>query len=1066
MSGVKEAQAGAADAQQRVSVSGVVTDAGGEPLIGATVLVKGATTGTATDVNGKFSIYARPGDVLQVSYVGYAAKAVAVGSSVALSIVLDEDEKTLGEVVVVGYGTQRRINLSGSVDQVSAKQLEAKPVTNIAKGLQGMVPNLNIDFSSGEPGKAANINIRGATSINGGNPLVLVDGVPSDSEELNRLQPEDIESISVIKDASSAAIYGARASFGVILITTKQGSTENIQVSYNNNFSWKRPSALPAKTADPYIYLKLKNIAVLNTPWSAGHVASDERLEWARQKSDNPSSSPSVRLNPLDETQWEYMGNRDWTKYFLDKNTFSSTHQLSVSGTSGRARFYLSGGYDKDNGVLSDIVKDDSYARYSFRSKVSYSVRDFFTLSNNTSFASTERLKPSYLGDMSIFYDLAPTDYDVNPDGTWANSAAGITIAQLSDGGRETTDYSRVQSTFSGELNLLEGALKVNANYTFTNGGEEYEWYRTKYRIGYGPEDVRELGESRAYKRRTAESYSMLELYATYSKNFAKHFVTGIVGFNQEYSKWDRFNAEREGIISTSLPTIGLASGEQKVDGQYRDWAIRSLFYRANYIYDNRYIIEFNGRYDGSSRFPKNKRFGFFPSASVAWRIDSEPFFEPVRPVVSQLKLRASYGSLGNQLVSEYGYISTMSSNPAGYIVGGAIPQAVTSPSLVSGDYSWEKVHTQNFGVDAGFLNQKLTATFDAYRRDTKDMLIKGKELPAVLGTGEPNENAGDMKTTGWELSLSYMDRFNIAGKPLSWSAKAILSDSRSWITRYDNPTGILTDYYEGMELGEMWGLQSDGLFRSTDEINQLDESAIIPWGALEIVPGWPKYKNLNDDVSITKGDVTLENPGDLSIIGNTSPRYRFGVTLSAEWNGIDVSAFFQGIAKRDYYPLSFLYWGFYQQPYAGGVEHIYDFYRPESDSPTDRAKHSQAYIQAGLADQNLDALYPVFQCWLADKNLGTGIADAMGTAIPQTQYLLNGAYMRVKNITVGYTLPTSAVKRIGLSRVRIYASGDNIYEWSELKKYFDPEAITDSGQHGYVYPFSRQYSFGVNVTF
>jgi TonB-linked SusC/RagA family outer membrane protein len=1059
-------QAGMPPGQNSVALSGRVTDANGEPLAGATIKLKGTTKAVVTDVNGRFSLEADAQGALEVSFMGYSTKEAPIAGRAQLEITLEEDARALGEVVVVGYGTQQKVNLSGSVDQVSAKQLEAKPIASIAKGLQGMVPNLNIDFNSGEPGKAANINIRGATSINGGNPLVLIDGVPSDAEELNRLQPEDVESISVIKDASSAAIYGARASFGVILITTKQGNTENIQVSYNNNFSWKRPSVLPEKTADPYIYLKLKNIAVLNTPWSSGHVASDERLEWARQKSDNPSSVESVRLNPLDQTQWEYMGNKDWTNYFLDKNTFSNTHQLSVSGTTNKIRFYLSGGYDEENGVLSDIIKDDSYTRYNLRSKVSYKIRDFFTLSNNTSFVSTNRLKPSYLSDMSIFYDLAPTDYDVNPDGTWANSSAGTVLAQLSDGGRETTEYNRIQSTFSGELNLLEEALKVNANFTFTNGGEDYEWYKTKYRIGYGPEDVRELGESRAYKRRTVENYNILELYATYHKIFAKNAVTGIIGFNQEYSKWDRFNAEREGIISTSLPTVGLASGEPRVDAEYKDYAIRSMFYRANYTYDNRYIVEFNGRYDGTSRFPKNKRFGFFPSASAAWRIDAEPFFEPVRPVVSQLKLRASYGSLGNQLVSEYGYISTMSAGSGNYIIGGQIPQTVTSPSLVSDAYSWEKVYTRNFGVDVGLINQKLTATFDIYRRDTKDMLIKGKELPAVLGTGEPNENAGDMKTTGWELTLSYMDRFRLADKPLSWSVKFILSDNRSWITKYDNPTGSLTDYYEGMELGEIWGLQSDGLFRNTDEISRLDESAIIPWGALDIVPGWPKYKDLNNDTRITKGDVTLENPGDLSVIGNSAPRYRFGFNLNAEWNGIDVSVFLQGIAKRDYYPQSYLYWGFYQQPYAGGVERIYDFYRPATDSETDRAKHSQAYIQAGLAEQNLDAQYPAFQCWLADKNLGTGIADAMGLAIPQTRYLLNGAYLRVKNITAGYTLPERIVKKIGLSRARIYVSGDNIYEWSALKKYFDPEAITDSGQYGYVYPFNRQYSFGVNITF
>jgi TonB-linked SusC/RagA family outer membrane protein len=1054
-------------AQERsgIRVTGKVTDVKGEPLMGVSVQEKGSGNGTVTNMDGNFSMSVPDDAVLLFSYIGFVSQEIPVKGKKDMPVVLEENYETLDEVVVTGYAIQRKINLSGSVDQVTAKQLEARPVTNIAKGLQGMVPNLNIDFSSGEPGKAATLNIRGTTSVNGGSPLVLIDGVPSDSEELNRLLPEDIESVSVLKDASSAAIYGARASFGVILITTKQGNTERIQVSYNNNFSWKHPSILPRKTSDPYIYLKLKNIAVLNTPWSSGHVTSDERLEWARRKSDDLSTE-SVRLNPLDETQWEYMGNKDWTNYFLDKSTFSNTHQVSVSGTTEKVKFYFSGGYDGENGILSDIVKNDTYSRYSLRSKVSYKITNFFTLSNNTSFVSTKRLKPSYLTEMSIFYDLAPSDYDVNPDGTWANSGAGTTMAQLADGGEESTEYNRTQSAFSGEFTFLDGELKANTNFTFVKGGEDYTWYKTKYRIGYGPEDIRELGESRAIKRRTTEDYTILELYATYNKSFGRNYLTGIVGFNQEYSKWDRFTAEREGIISPSLPTLELASGDSKVNESYKDWAIRGLFYRANYTYNNRYIVELNGRYDGTSRFPENKQFGFFPSASAAWRIDSESFFENIRPVMNLFKVRASYGSLGNQLVSEYGYIPTMTAGRGGYIIGGQIPQKVTSPGLVSDSYSWEKVYTQNLGLDIGFMDNRLTANFDIYHRNTKDMLIKSKELPAVLGTSEPNENAGDMKTTGWELSVSYTDEFKLAGKPLSLGAKFVLSDSRSEITRYDNPTGNLSDYYKGMKLGEIWGLQNDGVFQSADEISKLDQSDIIPWGALEIVNGWPRYKDINKDSRITKGDITLENPGDLSVIGNTSPRYRFGFNLIAEWNGMDVSAFFQGIGRRDYYPISYLYWGFYQQPYAGGTEHIYDFYRPAADSDVERAKHSQAYTNAGLAEQNLNAEYPVFQCWLADKNLGTGVADAMGLAIPQTKYLLNGAYLRVKNITVGYTLPAGLVRKIGLSKARIYVSGDNICEWSALKRYFDPEAITDSSQNGYVYPFNRQYSFGVNIVF
>lgn len=343
-------------------------------------------------------------------------------------------------------------------------------------------------------------------------------------------------------------------------------------------------------------------------------------------------------------------------------------------------------------------------------------------------------------------------------------------------------------------------------------------------------------------------------------------------------------------------------------------------------------------------------------------------------------------------------------------------------------------------------------------------MLTLGKELPAVLGTSEPNENAANLKTNGWELSVSYRDMFNLKGKPFKWGLRFVLSDNRSWITKFDNPNKTLGQYYKGQELGEIWGLQNDGMFKNKEEIAALDETQIIPWGALEIVNGWPKYKDLDGDKKITKG-ATVDKPGDLSRIGNSSPRYRFGFNLNAEWNGFDFSAFFQGIGKRDYYPISYLYWSFYQQPYAGGQVHAFDFYRGADDNDIEMAKHSKSYIKAGLASQNLDARYPVFQSWLADKNLGTGI-NAMGLAIPQTSYLLNGAYLRIKNITVGYTLPEKLTQKAHLSRVRLYVSGDNIFEWSALKKYFDPEAVTDNDSYGYVYPFNRQYSFGINVTF
>lgn len=375
-------------------------------------------------------------------------------------------------------------------------------------------------------------------------------------------------------------------------------------------------------------------------------------------------------------------------------------------------------------------MDNDKYRRYSMRSKVSYDVWDWLTLSNNTSYVVTERKKPSYY-DMSVFFDLEPHDMDRNPDGTWASGELGTALAQLVDGGQEKDTYGRLQSTFSGELNFWKRMLVINANLTFMKGHQEYDWYKTPYQVGYGPDDIREQGESRAWKESTDDLYTVFEVYGTFNKLFRdRHQVTAILGFNQEYNRSDNFHSERYDIISTALPSIGLASGTQYVGQTYRDWAIRGCFFRANYSYDNRYIFELNGRYDGTSRFPKNKRFGFFPSGSVAWRVDSESFFDGLRDIFSQFKLRASYGSLGNQLVSEYGYIPYMSSQLGSYIIDGELQQTVTSPDLVSSAYTWEEVRTVNGGIDLGFLDNKLTASFDFYRRDTKGMLTMAASCP------------------------------------------------------------------------------------------------------------------------------------------------------------------------------------------------------------------------------------------------------------------------------------------------------------------------------------------------
>ena len=1058
----------------QIPVSGIVNDAENFPLPGVSVIIKGTNSGTVTDIDGEFRMEVPSNDdILIFSYVGFLSQEVPVANQTSFNIQLEEDIEQLNEVVIVGYGSQKKVNLSGAVDQIDAKQLENRPISNVAQGLQGAVPNLNIDFLSGEPGKAANINIRGLTSINGGNPLILIDGVPSEPIELNRISPQDIESISVLKDASSAAIYGARAAFGIIMITTKTGKGEKMQISYSNNFSWDKPTILPDKITDPYIYMRLLETSTDNTPWDNVNY-SDETYQWAKERSDNPNGTTGVRVNPNDVSSWEYMGNRNWADYFMSDYSVSQNHQLSISGSSEKANYFLSGNYNRQNGALK--LADDYYDRFGVRSKVEYQPYKWLKFGNNTFLSSTERELPTGM-DITTIYNFHPIEWDKNPDGTWANTSVGRMGANLTNGGTSNEVYNGLQSRFTGEISVFQDIFKLNADFTFRRGETTLDQNTTKYQIGYGPEDIRETGANYALKSSETEQYNALNVYGTLDKTVGAHHLTVIAGYNQEYYRSEWFKAERNDVISASLPTIALATGNTNVDEYIKDWAIRGAFYRLNYILKDRYIFELNGRYDGSSKFPKDDRFGFFPSASVAWRVDEESFFQPLENVLSSFKLRASYGSLGNQAVGEYGYIASMGAYQGNILLGGERPVAITPPQLVSSNYSWESVSTFNFGVDAGFLNGKITANFDIYKRDTKDMLTQGKDLPDVLGADEPNENAADMETKGWEFSLAYNDQFLVANKPLSFNARFIISDSRSYITRFDNPNGNLTQYYDGMELGEIWGLTSDGLFSSEDEIASLDESSLIPWGALSIVPGWPKYQDLDGNGAIEKG-FTTDDPKDLSVIGNISPRYRYGLNLNMNWGAFDFSIFLQGVGKKDYYPLDYLYWGFYQQPYAGGAPHLLDFYRASADDEVQRAKHSQSYIDAGLADANLDAKYPVLQSWLADRNLGERVDESKGLAIPQTRYMLNAAYLRLKNLTIGYSLPQSLTNKINVGNVRIYVSGENLAEWSEVKDYYDPEAINDNLKYnpsestgrgqgkGYSYPFLRKYAVGINVNF
>ncbi|MBD8490126.1 TonB-dependent receptor [Echinicola sp. CAU 1574] len=1042
----------------RQAVRGQVTDAvTGMTIPGVSVLEKNTQKGTITDLDGNYSITASSENAMLVfSFIGYETVEVLVDGQSSIDVQMEEQETLLEQVVVVGYGTQKKINVTGAVDQIAGEDIINRPIANVMQGLQGISPGLNITYQGGKPGSIPNINIRGFTSINGGGPLIVIDGVAGNYDDLLRLNPADIASYSVLRDAASAAIYGARAAFGVVLITTKQGSEGKQTISYNNYFSWGRPTVLPEPVTDPYIYSRVLETATNNTPWDYVNY-SDEHYQWAKERSEDPSVE-DVRLDPNNPNLWAYMGSNDWYNYFFNSASFSTNHSLSISGNSGGKMpvgYYVSGDYTNENGL--NKLAPDYWDRYSLRARITASPMEWLKLDNNLNIYQTERADPTT--NITDIYYLQPTDVAENPDGTWANTAAGRLAARLTDGGRNQEDMFGFHNILRTTGTFLNGDLTVTGNASFKREQWKYHWDQKKFDIGFGPDDVRtEGGDGSVIERNGTLINTIFDLYGKYSKTLGNHNFGILAGYNQENYEYSSVQSERRVLISSSLPYIGLTTGDAFVTPSYSTYATRSVFGRANYTYKERYILEFNGRYDGSSRFPENNRWGFFPSASMAWVISEEPFFKGLNDVIPSFKLRASYGGLGNQNVSNFGYIQSLPTGLSSYLINGNRQTVITSSPSLAVDpnyYTWEEVVTSNLGADLGFFNDKLTATLDFFLRDTKGMLTDPVELPGVLGTSPPKQNAADLRTKGFEVSLGYRTQFGDAAQPVVLNVRGVLSDSQSKITSFQNENRLFSNWREGQEIGEIWGLVNDGIFISEDEITQLDQSAIVPWGALDVVPGWPKYQDLNNDGKIERGQ-TENDPKDLTLIGNSTARYRYGANIDVSWNGFDMSVFLQGVGKRDYYPRHYLYWGPYQQPYANIYPWNLDFYRGAADSDALMAQHSQSYIDAGLAEANPDAEFPVLQSWMADANYGAGLD------IPQTKYLQNAAYLRVKNITLGYTFPKTITQKIKVNRLRVFVTGENLYEFSSIKEFVDPEAINDG--YGWAYPFQRKFAFGVNI--
>ncbi|HMR17922.1 MAG TPA: TonB-dependent receptor, partial [Sphingobacterium sp.] len=1036
-------------AEQQNQVTGRVIDAdSGVPLAGARIEVKGTSVMTSTSEDGTYRLdLPARAEVLLVSYMGYRSTEVAINGRSTIHISLVSDIRALEDVVVVGYGTQSRTKVTGAVNQVGAEVFANRPITNLAQGLQGAIPNLNISFGDGQLNRGGTFNLRGFTSINGGSPLILIDGTPGN---INMLNPEDVESVTVLKDASSAAIYGARAAFGVVLVTTKKGQSGKPQIRYTNNFGTGSPIRIPRVLMNSLEHARIQNEAY------RGYANTDAPglaavIDYLEQREADPSL-PELGIDA--SGNFIRGGNTDWYGEFYNNNMPFSKNYLSISGARESTNYFLSVGHEKREGIYR--VATDDFQKYSLRLKMDNQLADWINIFNNIELNQGVYNAPNrYVSDggysvyryLSLYAD--PYEVIKTANGNYTNGGV-VTFGQMTDAGRTIEKQQLLKNTLGFRTNFLDNRLKVNGDYTYfvTQSREDIQSFSMMYENR--ADNLVTFASPDYYRSSFGENkHHIINLFAEYEQRVNDHTFKGLIGYNQELYQVDNFFARRNDNITQDLGSLNLTTGIPTLGAGKSEWALQGYFGRLNYDYKSKYLVEFNGRYDGTSRFSRETRFGFFPSVSAGWVVSNEDFFSSVSNVVNSLKLRGSYGSLGNQLVSTYAYISSMTPSTASRLldVGGERPLAVSAPSLVPLSLTWETATTLNGGFDFSMVNNRLDVGFDYYIRETKDMLTRGQQQPAVLGAAEPRENAADLRTKGWELSARWNDRFDLLNKPFSYNFSVVLSDNRSHITRFNNRNKLLSDsYYEGKEVGEIWGYKTLGFFQTDEESHShADQSRLRLFTGMPLA-GDIKFEDIDNSGAIDFGNNTVDDSGDLQIIGNTTPRYSYGISTGFNWYNFTLDVFLQGIGKRQFYPgpEAAVFWGFYNRWDQPVYEHIAgNYWTPE----------------------NPDAYFPRLRAYEAlstDRSLGA----------TQTRYLQDASYLRLKNVTVGYSLPQSVVSKVKMQGVRVFFSGENLYEWTKLSKAFDPEGINDdteggrSNGQGFVYPMMRTFTFGLEINF
>lgn len=1122
-----------AAAQQQL-VKGTIVDVNGNPIPGASVMVPGSTTGTVTQIDGTFSLNVAEGTKVEIGCLGYTT--VTTTARNGMKVVLKEDAMMLSDVVVVGFGNQRKENLTGAVASVNVgKTLESRPLADVGRGLQGAAAGLNVRLTTAEVGAEPLMRIRGQfASISGGaSPLILLDNVEIPSIQL--INPDDIESISVLKDAASASIYGAKAAFGVILITSKRGSKEEgkVNVTYSGNLSFQniaKPYDIAGVNGMHYTVQAFERTGGTRAgyPWFVSRNSWQAALAWEEQFGGSVGAfDPMVygRDYYYDGDKVYGIRTYDPTDYMVRKNAPTTSHNISVAGNKGKTDFNISLAYLDQQGMMKP-AKHDDYSRWNANVKINTKINDWlavhsgimFTKSNkrwayNTAVGNADMWYYMYRWGPTIpvietdsnGYSLRGPAFESAASNTASNKThytsvnAGATITPLKDwdinidytyADQEVMSYRPGTRFYAGDtwstpsvLTDDNGNTKMVTNYWSDYNGlpksiEDRAFIPAYYTTaGSGIDHVHQSSSSA--QRQTINLTSNYALKIADSHNF--NFMLGIQSVSYKYTDhWSKKMA----LMDYENPQFDLATGTQTSGGDYAWNSTLGFFGRVNYNLKERYLLEANLRYDGSSKFPKDLKWMLFPSVSAGWRVTEEPWMANIKPIMNNLKLRASWGTIGDQSVASSMYIPTMNGTTSVWIHNGQKDTYYGTPAAVATDLTWQKIETFDIGVDLSLFHA-FDITFDWYRRNTNGMIVPGPGVSHSYGTTAPKGNYGSLRTDGWELSVNYGHVFD---NGLSLSVNASLADALTKITKYGT-TRSINDWYVGKHYGEIWGFKVDRLFQKDDFEYDSNGNLIMvapgdgsnpdgykyahykfanpntplqgKYNASSNVmfgPGDVKYKDLNGDGVIDVGDETVDNPGDRTIIGNTTPRYEYSFRIDAAWKGFDLSVFFQGIGKRDMWGSSSLTLpGFNSSDGSMAASFANDFWFEEFDS------------NGQVIDSNYDAFYP------RAYNMGGGTSGF--NMLVSDRYLLNMAYLRLKNVTLGYTLPRNIVNKVNISNLRVYVSLENLLTFDHLKGLpVDPEVVAgyssllnsgyNSNRAGVGAPAFRSTSFGVQLTF